>query len=409
MKKLLIGLIALLLAGLAVPSAFAQGSGLWTAEYFNNASLSGGPIIVRNESTPTNEWGWGAPAAGIPADYFSVRWSKTDYVDAGTYQFSIRADDGVRMYIDGVLHINEWHPAAGTFYQATVSLGAGNHSFVVEYFEATEVAFLIYNVNVLGGGPAPGTPQATVTANFLNLRSAPTPASSILTVLSRGQTYQMIGRNAFNTWVQLNVGGTIGWVNVNYVSTTNIFAVPITDGGGGTIPTPTPIPPPPPPSGATATVTAYLLNVRNAPNPFTGGVVTQIRRNEVYAVIGRNLDTSWVQINVGGLTGWVRATWTALNNIGGVPVTSNTTNPSDPAPPPVTSYATVRAYFLHLRSAAYYPAPILTVLSLGQTYPAVGRNADSSWVQVNVGGTYGWLRSTWVTVTPNLYSLPVTG
>ena len=405
MKRLIFWFAFGLLAVLIVPSTLAQGSNLWTAEYFNNASLSGAPIVVRSESSPTNEWGYNAPVPGLPADYFSVRWSKTDYVNAGTYEFSLKADDGVRLYVDGVLYINEWHPAAGQFYQATVTLGAGTHSFVVEYFEATEIAYLLYNFNPVNNVP-PGSPQATVIVNFLNLRAQPYATAAKLGVISQGQTYPLVGRNAYNTWLQLNVNGSYGWVNANYVSASNIYAVPITDGSGGPYLTPTPVPPPVP-VGATATVTAYLLNVRNIPNPYTGAVIAQIHRNEVYTVIGRNLDTSWVQINANGYAGWVRSTWVALNNIGSVPVTSNTTNPSAPAPS--GSYATVRAYYLNLRSAPYYPAPVLTIIGRGQSYPAIGRNSDSSWVQISVGGLTGWVRSTWVTVTPNIYNLPVTG
>lgn len=402
MKRLMLWTLVLLAVLLAGFTPAAAQSSAWTAEYFNNTSLAGPPALVRTESTPTNEWGYGAPAPGILADNFSARWTTTAFLNAGTYQISVRADDGIRVYVDGAAYINEWHLATGRLYQATITLGAGNHTFVVEFFEAAEVAYVIYNFSPISGGPPPGSPQATVTAQFLNLRSLPNPSAAILVVLSRGQVYPVVGRNFNTSWLQLNVNGTIGWVNSSYVAASNIAGVPITDGSG---PYPTPLPTP---VGATATVTAYLLNVRNAPNPFTGGVITQITRGQVYPVIGRNLDTSWVQINVNGLIGWVRSSWTALTNIGSVPVTSNTTNPA-PNPVPVNTYATVRAYFLNVRSQPFATAPVLTLISQGQTYPVVGRNANNTWVQINIGGTLGWVRSTWVIVVPNLSGVPVTG
>jgi uncharacterized protein YraI len=390
--------LALLVGFVAQPAA-AQ-SNAWTAEYFNNTSLSGSPALIRTETLPDGEWGYGAPAPGIVADNFSVRWTTTAFLNGGTYQISVRADDGVRVFVDGVLYINQWQLSAGRFYQANIPLAAGNHTFVVEYFEALEVALMLYNFDLLGPVPAPGTPQARVTAQFLNVRALPNASAAVLDVISLGQVYPVIGRNAANTWWQINVNGTVGWVSANFVAASNTFGVPITDGSG--------IPPtPPPPVGATATVIAHLLNVRNAPNPFTGSVITQITRGQVYPVIGRNLDTSWVQINVNGLIGWVRSSWVALSNIAGVPVTSNTTNPSQPAP--VNTFATVRAFFLNMRSGPFFGAPILTVLSRGQTYPVVGRNAASTWVQINVGGTIGWVSSAWVIVVPNLFNVPVTG
>ncbi|HLV35431.1 MAG TPA: SH3 domain-containing protein [Spirillospora sp.] len=399
MKRLLllVSVLTILLAGFTVQPATAQSSA-WTAEYFNNTALAGPPVLVRTETSPTNEWGFGSPGPGVLADNFSARWTTTTFLNAGNYLISVRADDGVRVYVDGVLYINEWHLATGRLYQATVPLGAGNHTFVVEFFEASEVASLIYNFTLQAPVPPPGTPQARVTAQFLNVRSLPNASSAILTVISQGQIFPVVGRNFNSSWLQLNVNGTLGWVNARYVAASNITGVPITDAS-------TPVPPPP--IGATATVTAYVLNVRNAPNPFTGVVLTQITRGQVYPVIGRNLDTSWVQVNINGLIGWVRSTWVALTNIASVPVTSNTTNPSQPAP--VNTFATVRAYFLNVRSQPFFGAPVLAIISRGQTYPVIGRNANNTWIQVNIGGMLGWVRSTWVIVVPNLANVPVTG
>ena len=392
-----------LLTSLAVQPAAAQ-SNVWTAEYFNNTALSGSPALIRSETLPNGEWNYGSPAPGIVADYFSVRWTTTAFLNGGTYQISVRADDGVRVYVDGVLYINQWQLAAGRYYQASIPLASGNHTFVVEYFEAAEVALMLYNFDLLAPVPPPGAPQARVTAQYLNLRALPNAAAAVLDVISQGQVYPIAGRNANNTWVEINVNGTFGWINTSFAAISSLAGVPITDGSGGIPPTPIP----PPPVGASATVTAYLLNVRNAPNPFSGGVVTQITRGQTYPVIGRNLDTSWVQINVNGLIGWVRTTWVSLSNMAGVPVTSNTTNPS-PQPGPVNTYATVRAYFLNVRSGPFFGAPVLMLVNQGQTYPVVGRNTTSTWIQINIGGTIGWVRSTWIIAVPNLNNVPVTG
>lgn len=397
-------LAMMLLAGYAVSPAAAQSTA-WTAEYFNNPSLAGAPLVVRTEASPTHQWEYGSPDPSIPVDYFSARWSTTAYLNAGTYQVSVRVDDGVRVYVDGNLIINQWQLSAGNFYQASIPLGAGNHTFIVEYYEAAEVAYLFYNFDQLSPAPAPGAPQARITVQFLNARSLPGLQGAILDVLSLNDVYPVIGRNFDSTWLQLNLNGVPAWVNAKYVAASNTYAVPITDGQGGTIPTPVP----PPVVSSTATVTAYQLNVRDAPNPFTGNVLLKISRNSVYPVIGRNLDSSWVQVNINGVIGWVRSTWVVVSNISVVPVTSNTTNPAQQPPPTQTVTATVTAYFLNVRSLPYYPAPVLTLIVWGQTYPVIGRNGDNSWVQVNVGGTIGWVRSTWVTINPDLASVPVTG
>jgi uncharacterized protein YgiM (DUF1202 family) len=378
--------------------ATSAQSASWTAEYFNNASLAGAPVVVRAESSPSNNWGYGSPAPQVPPDYFSARWATTAYVEGGSYLLTIRADDGVRVLIDGIPYLERWSLATGETYQVNVNLGSGNHIFVVEFYEATEVAFLDYSFTLAGSGPIVPPPSgitATVTAYTLNVRSAPNAWAQILTRIYQGQSYSAIGRNADVSWVLLNINGTLGWVNRSYVSGSGFESLPLSDGGQ-------PTPPPPPPVGVSATVTAYALNVRNAPNPYTGVILTRIYRNQTYSAVGRNVDASWVQLNVNGTVGWVNRSYVSGFGFESLPVTDYGTQP-----PPVTSTATVRAYFLNVRNTSTPFGTVLTIISRGQSYPVVGRNGDASWVQLNVNGTIGWVNRGWVTVTS--LNVPVTG
>jgi uncharacterized protein YraI len=404
MKRLML-ITVILFAVIAVIQPAAAQSTTWTAEYFGNPSLIGPPTVVLTEFSPSHNWGYNAPVTGVPADNFSVRWSTNTYVNAGVYQFIVRSDDGVRVSVDGFVYIDRFAPATGQTYTAQVNLAAGNHTFVVEYYDALQVAFLDYNFTPVGfvtpTVPPVSGASATVTTNVLNVRNAPNLFAPILTRVNFGQTFPVIGRNADTSWLQINANGVVGWVYIIYVQAYNIGGVPITD--GGTFPTPTPIPPPPP-SGATATVNTSLLNVRNAPNPFTGVVLTRISFGQVYPVIGRNADSSWLQLNVNGLVGWVNARYVQAFNIGGVPVTDPGTNP---VPPPTSSYGTVTAYYLNVRSAPNPFAARLTVISRGQTYPVIGRTFDSTWVQINVNGVPGWVNRAYMNVT-NIFSVPVT-
>jgi hypothetical protein len=98
-------------------------------------SLSGLPALTRDDAAISFDWGQGAPANGLPADGFSVRWTRLLKFDAGTYRFSVRSDDGIRLWLDGGLQIDEWHNASGQTYAREVQLGAGNHNLRLEYFE----------------------------------------------------------------------------------------------------------------------------------------------------------------------------------------------------------------------------------------------------------------------------------
>lgn len=107
----------------------------WKAEYFNNISLSGWPVLQRNDPQIDFDWGVHSPGPGVDSDNWSVRWTRTQYFDAGTYRFTATVDDGVRLWVDGYLVIDEWweHPVRS--FSGDIALTAGNHSLKVEYYE----------------------------------------------------------------------------------------------------------------------------------------------------------------------------------------------------------------------------------------------------------------------------------
>ncbi len=108
----------------------------WKGEYFANQNLSGAPVMVRGDQTIDFDWGAGGPAANFPINSFSVRWTRDIVVpSAGNYRFATTIDDGVRLSIDGQLQINQWVPRPLTLDQVDITLSAGTHRVVVEYFE----------------------------------------------------------------------------------------------------------------------------------------------------------------------------------------------------------------------------------------------------------------------------------
>jgi len=132
----------------------------WKAEFFSNIYLSGAPVLQRNDPHIAFDWGVHSPGPGVDSDNFSVRWTRTQYFDAGTYRFTAAVDDGVRVWVDSYLVIDEWwaHPVRS--YTGDVTLAAGNHSLRVEYYErgAHAVAKVSWE-RAAGPGPAPGPGQ----------------------------------------------------------------------------------------------------------------------------------------------------------------------------------------------------------------------------------------------------------
>ncbi len=292
--------------------------GSWTGQYYTDAYLSGLPAITVQENSPAHNWGEGAPTAGIPADYFSARWTTTVSLNTGTYQVTARADDGIRVYVNAQLLINEFHTASGQTYSMTFSLPAGTHTVTVEYYEATGTAFLDFSMTTMPttqptggttGQPVPNTPGtavATVTAYRLNVRNQPNPLTGlILMKINRSETYPVVGRNAAGTWWQLNVNGQYGWVNGSYISVSNAQTVPVTDS------TYTPPQQQQPPSSAT--LTALLnVNIRSGPG-LQYSVIGRLPYHQAATVVGRNTDGSWYQIQYGSIIGWVSSLYVDLS------------------------------------------------------------------------------------------------
>lgn len=129
----------------------------WKGEYYANANLSGSPTFTRNDPSINFDWGAGSPGAGIPADYFSVRWTRTFGFTGGTWRFTTYTDDGVRLWVDGTLVLDKWIPQAPTTYVVDVPLSAGNHTVVMEYFENTVNALAQLSYAPVSGGGGTGT------------------------------------------------------------------------------------------------------------------------------------------------------------------------------------------------------------------------------------------------------------
>ncbi len=110
----------------------------WRAEYYDNPSLTGTPVLVRNDPNLDFNWNLDSPASGIPADNFTVRWSRLfDFKEAGDYRFLADADDGVKLYVDGWLIIDEWNTDRATVHAGVFAdIKPGIHTVVVEYFES---------------------------------------------------------------------------------------------------------------------------------------------------------------------------------------------------------------------------------------------------------------------------------
>jgi large repetitive protein len=141
-----------------------------TAQYFANSTLAGAAAVTHDEAINFN-WGVGSPA-GLPADGFSARWTgQVSVVTAGSYRLRTVSDDGVRLWLDGALLIDDWTAhASKTDTSAAVSLQAGKHDIKVEYQELTGNALMQLNWLLPGASKYVVIPAAQLFATGPGLR-----------------------------------------------------------------------------------------------------------------------------------------------------------------------------------------------------------------------------------------------
>lgn len=116
-----------------------SGTGL-KGEYYANNSLTSPVTLTRTDTTVNFTWGTAAPVNKIPKDNFSVRWSgQVEAPVSGSYTFSTVSDEGIRLWVNGQLLMDDWiahtsRERAGT----PITLAAGQrYTIRIDYYEKT--------------------------------------------------------------------------------------------------------------------------------------------------------------------------------------------------------------------------------------------------------------------------------
>ena len=329
---ILVTLFALAVGALGVLADFGTN---WTAQYFNNPTLAGTPVITEAAPNGINfNWGTASPSPSIPPDNFSARYTSAQNFAGGTYEFVLTSDDGVRLIIDNVLILDRFIPRPLTTDRVQVQLTPGVHNLVVEYFENIDNAAVQVQWVQVGGPTAvptsgaflpPGTPCGTQVATpgytgpiatvsgprGLALRTGPYLGASMVTTLPGGTSYPVLARNGDEgvyNWYKLQVGDRIGWASGRFLQTSvDPLTLPVEgsifdqiDGA--------------PERGVVATTRAQM-NVRTRPSERMP-VIAQIPWGGQVSVIGRTVQAGidrWYQVRLeDGRVGWIAAPWVGV-------------------------------------------------------------------------------------------------
>ncbi|MGM8227691.1 DUF6701 domain-containing protein [Cellvibrio sp. ARAG 10.3] len=166
------GQFAIAEPGLSVPVCTTLVSGV-IGQYFNNTSLSGTAVGSRIDGPINFDWVGGSPGvAGVNADQFSVRWDGLLRItQSGNYRFQTASDDGVRLWVNDVLVINNWTDHSNTTNDSSnVALVAGQtYSIRLEFYENGGQALIRLRWLTPGAGsyvPIPAGPSPSLGAGL---------------------------------------------------------------------------------------------------------------------------------------------------------------------------------------------------------------------------------------------------
>lgn len=273
-----LSLLPLLAALCAVHSGHAAegaGTGL-TAAYFANTTLSGAPMLTRTDATVDFNWAGGAPAPGMPADHFSVRWHGfLETPDSGPCTLIARSDDGMRVWLDGILVIDAWvaRSVAETTWTFTAVAGR-RHAIRVEYFErgGQAVAQLLWQP---GSGPRQLVPST-------HLHPAG-PLQVVLPTSSPTSPVFIQGTRRGGSAVTARVGFGVGPVPVRELNSLE-FAVDIPL-----------LPLLPTPTSITTGGTSVTRAIRWAPTVVAGKRTVHLRAGDALLLRSPGLGILWVE------------------------------------------------------------------------------------------------------------------
>lgn len=320
----LLFLMATSVAFLPVNRVSAQTTANWIGQFYPNADFQGSPSIASFPNGLNVNWGNNAPTDGfgnpipnIPAGTYSARFVANVQFTAGFYEFVSTFDDGVRIFIDGLLVLDSFGNTGLSTSSVLLNIPGGVNTVIVEYVNRGDAGVLQVGWFTSTGTPLPSptvVPIAVGSVQYvrgLSIRTGPYLGASLVNVARPEKEYPILARNdseGLFTWYKITWGeGEVGWSSGRYLGITgNIDAVPYEGSIFDQIDDA--------PFRGVVGVTRSVMNFRVRPSVRTARI-GQIPWGEPVEIIGRTVQAGrdfWYQVRYDGKVGWIYAPYVGI-------------------------------------------------------------------------------------------------
>ncbi len=323
----------------------------WTGTFFPSSDLSGTGTQIAGINGLNFNWGTAQPivnGATVPiancpnsptcTDNFSARFTSSQNLTPGQYNFVVSSDDGVRLYVNGAVVLDKFIGRALTTDTISVTITTTPVNLTVEYFEGIDQAilqvqwFLVSGTTAIPGQTLVyGTPTVAVTAapavtvtvagvKAEALRTGPYLGASMIGEVAAGTPLVPLARNkdeGIYNWYLINTGTKTGWISGRYVTLTgDINAIPLQstvfeqiDGA---------------PDVGVLAIPRSVMNLRKRPS-IRSAKIMEIAWGAETALIGRTIQGGrnfWLQVRLKtGEVGWIFAPYVTIRgDVNAVPI-----------------------------------------------------------------------------------------
>lgn len=140
--------------------------GKLVGKFWSNTQFSGQARCTSYDSAQLSfSKDFSSPCSGVSGSSYSARWDgKADFDRAGFYTFKLLATNRVRLYVDGMLLVDEW---AGSYkdettYSKKIYLTDDQHDIRIDYLKGSKKSYIKLNWSYTG------IPQESYTAEYFD-------------------------------------------------------------------------------------------------------------------------------------------------------------------------------------------------------------------------------------------------